>query len=309
MLNYQNRIFYHIKPLIPRKLQLFLRRIIVQRKLSTVKHIWPINEKAVQRPEGWAGWPDGKRFALVLTHDVELARGHERCRDIMAMEEQMGLRSSFNFVPERYDVSAELRNELTRHGFEVGVHGLYHDGKYYTSRKVFLERAIKINRYLQEWESCGFRSPSMLCKLDWILDLNVEYDSSTFDTDPFEPQSEGTGTIFPFIVNRGPSRKTYVELPYTLVQDFTLFILMKEKTIDIWKKKLDWIAEKGGMALIITHPDYMSFNGEKQGFEEYPAGYYRAFLEYVKERYAGQYWQALPRDMAKFWKKFTTESA
>jgi hypothetical protein len=32
---------------------------------------------------------------------------------------------------------------------------------------------------------------------------------------------------------------------------------MGEKTISIWKKKLDWIVEKGGMALLITHPDYM----------------------------------------------------
>ena len=301
MLNHQNRTYYLIKPLIPRRLQIFLRRKLVQWKLPTVRQIWPINEEAVQRPEGWAGWPDGKRFALVLTHDVELARGHERCRDIMAMEKQMGFRSSFNFVPERYDVSAELRNELTRNGFEVGLHGLYHDGKYYTSRKVFRERAVKINRYLQEWECVGFRSPSMLCNLEWILDLNMEYDSSTFDTDPFEPQSEGMGTIFPFIVNGGPSRKAYVELPYTLVQDFTLFILMKEKTIDIWKKKLDWIAEKGGMALIITHPDYMSVNGKKQGSEEYPVGYYKSFLEYVQERYGGQYWHVLPREMSSFW--------
>ena len=54
-------------------------------------------------------------------------------------------------------------------------------------------------------------------------------------------------------------QKGYVELPYTLPQDFLLFILLQEKNIDTWKKKLDWIVDHGGMALFIAHPDYMNF--------------------------------------------------
>jgi hypothetical protein len=92
-------------------------------------------------------------------------------------------------------------------------------------------------------------------------------DASTFDTDPFEPQPEGMGTIFPFWVHDGSKTKGFVEIPYTLPQDFTLFVLMREKNIDIWKKKLDWIVEKGGMALLITHPDYMIFGGKRPGME------------------------------------------
>ena len=80
----------------------------------------------------------------------------------------------------------------------------------------------------------------MLRNLDWIHDLNIEYDLSTFDTDPFEPQPEGTGTIFPFMVKNSVNGATYVELPYTLPQDSSLFVIMREKTIDIWKKKLDY---------------------------------------------------------------------
>ena len=49
-------------------------------------------------------------------------------------------------------------------------------------------------------------------------------------------------------------RKGYIELPYTLPQDFTLFVLLQEKTPKTWMKKLDWIAEKGGMALVNVHP-------------------------------------------------------
>ena len=61
-------------------------------------------------------------------------------------------------------------------------------------------------------------------------------------------------------------------MPYTLPQDFTLFVILKQESIDLWKRKLDWVASKGGMCLLITHPDYMTFNGRPRRFDEYPAG-------------------------------------
>ena len=71
--------------------------------------------------------------------------------------------------------------------------------------------------------------------------------------------------------------------------------------INIWQRKLDWIAEHGGMALLNTHPDYMYFGKGKKSIEEYPVKYYIDFLEYVKNKYEEQYWHVLPRDMARFW--------
>jgi hypothetical protein len=217
----------------------------------------------------------------------------------MRLERGLGFRSSFNFVPKRYDVSPDLRKHLTDNGFEVGVHGLYHDGKYYRSREIFEERAEQINRYLSQWEAVGFRSPSMQHNLEWIHDLNIEYDASTFDTDPFEPQPDGVSTIFPFFVQHGPKDRGYVELPYTLPQDFTLFVLLRETTIDVWKRKLDWIVKHGGMALVNTHPDYMSFRGSRR-LGEYPVDYYLEFLQHVMNTYEGRYWHALPRNIARF---------
>ncbi|MBS3917358.1 MAG: GNAT family N-acetyltransferase [Deltaproteobacteria bacterium] len=236
-------------------------------------------------------------------HDVDTAKGHEKCLELAQVDEKMGFRSSFNFVPERYNVSSEVRRILVEKGFEVGVHGLKHDGKLFSSRKTFLEQAARINHYLKDWKSVGFVSPSMHRNLDWIHDLNVEYDASTFDTDPFEPQPDGIRTIFPFVVNGNLISKGYIELPYTLSQDHTLFVIMGEKGIDLWKQKLDWIVKNGGMALLITHPDYMSFNGKKLASDEYPAEYYKEFLEYIKKIYKDQYWNALPRDVACFWRE------
>jgi len=303
--NYLKKIYYFSKPFIPRWLQIEMRRRKIRNELAGCSHIWPIDKLASHPPHGWTGWPYGRRFALVLTHDVERSEGQKKCYELMALEARLGFRSSFNFVAEEYVVSQELRLYLKNKGFEVGVHGLNHKGMLYMSRKQFLNQAGRINAYLRAWQSVGFRSPSMHHNLEWIHDLDIEYDASTFDTDPFEPQPDGMGTIFPIWINQNGSSRGYVELPYTLPQDFTLFIILCEKNIDIWKKKLDWIVEQGGMALLISHPDYMNFDGVPAGAEEYPAHYYEQLLCYIKNRYEGQYWQPLPREMARFWSERT----
>jgi hypothetical protein len=295
------KTFYCLKPFIPRSLQIFIRRMHVLVKIHACKKTWPIDREADKAPENWNGWPGEKRFALVLTHDVDTVRGHEKCECLMDIEQSLGFCSSFNFVISN-NVSTELRNYLGKGGFEVGVHGLKHDNSLYESREKFECQAGIINKYLKEWGAVGFRSPSMLHNLEWLHRLDIAYDASTFDTDPFEPQPDGMRTIFPFYVGPNNSGKSYVELPYTLPQDFTLFILLKERSIRIWREKLDWIAEKGGVVLLNTHPDYMCFNGKKPCFGEYPVSYYKEFLEYVKARYGGQFWHVLPREMASFWK-------
>jgi hypothetical protein len=300
-------IYYALKPLMPRMFQVEMRRRYAARLRARCAETWPIDKAAAKLPAGWPGWPDGKKFAFVLTHDADTLRGHDRCLDLMELEKTLGFSSAFNLVPRRYDVCPELRKTLMGNGFEVGVHGLYHDGKYYTSREVFSQRARLINHYLKDWDAVGFRSPSMLHNLDWIHELDIEYDASTFDTDPFEPQPDGVNTIFPFWVPAQDGRKGYVELPYTLPQDFLMFVLLQQNDISIWKEKLHWIADTGGMALLITHPDYMVFNGQRPKVDEYPADYYRNFLEYVKTTYEGQYWHALPRDVSRFWRTMQTQ--
>jgi glycosyltransferase involved in cell wall biosynthesis/peptidoglycan/xylan/chitin deacetylase (PgdA/CDA1 family) len=235
----------------------------------------------------------------VLTHDVEHAAGLAQCGRVMDIEARFGLRSSFNLVPERYAISVADRDAITARGCEVGVHGLNHDGRLFRSRRIFAQRARKINGYLAEWGAAGFRSPAMHHNLDWIQELNVAYDASTFDIDPFEPQPDAAHTIFPFWYAGGPGGG-YVELPYTLPQDSTLFLLMGERTIDVWRRKLAWLARHGGMALVIVHPDYMDFGAGAPAPRTYSAALYAEFLECVCTEYAGRYWAALPREVAAF---------
>jgi len=297
------RLYYALKPLIPRRLQIALRRTVIQRQRKAYSSIWPIYPNSATPPPNWTGWPQNKKFAVLLTHDVELARGQSRCEALMKLEQECGFVSSFNFVPERYPDSPKTRNMLTEAGFEVGVHGLNHDGKLYKSREEFTRRAKLINGYIKEWDVVGFRSPAMHHNLDWQRDLNITYDSSTFDTDPFEPQPDAAHTIFPFIVEADGNRSGYVEIPYTLPQDFTLFVLLEEQGIDIWKRKVDWIAEQGGMVLVNVHPDYMHFGKGKPKLGEFPAHFYKELLLYIRDTYKDEYWHVLPRDLASYWQR------
>ena len=297
------RIYYWIKPSLPGSVRLVLRRWWVRRKRGSCGEQWPILESAGLAPQGWSGWPDGGKFAFVLTHDVESQRGLDRVRQLAEVEMALGFRSAFNFIPEGpYQVAPELRQWLVERGFEVGVHDHRHDGKLYNSRSHFLASAARINHFLREWNAVGFRSGFMFHNLEWIKDLNVLYDSSTFDTDPFEPQPHGVKTIFPFWV-AGRNGCGYVELPYTLVQDSTLFVMLQEKSNEIWKRKLQWITTRGGMALLNVHPDYVAFEPQQRRRAEYSVNHYTDFLRWVKATYGSQHWHALPRNVAEFWRK------
>ncbi|MFZ2322565.1 MAG: polysaccharide deacetylase family protein [Ignavibacteriaceae bacterium] len=299
-----SKVFYLIKPLIPRKFQLYMRRRLIFSKLLRYKDIWPILKGSEKPPAYFTGWQNDKKFTFVLTHDVEHQGGYDKVLKLMEVEKELGFVSSFYFVPERdYKVRKELLKTLKENGFEYGLHGLHHDGKLFSSEEEFLRRAKKINQYLKDWETSGFRAPAMHHNLDWIGELDIKYDLSTFDTDPFEPQPDGVGTIFPFWVEN-PRHKNngYVELPYTLPQDFTAFILMREKSIKIWQNKADWIIKNNGMVLVNSHPDYINFNGNFLT-EEFSISLYKSFLVYIRDNYSGQFWNPLPRELADYIRK------
>lgn len=296
--------FYLVKPVVPRRVQVLLRRLLLFSIIKEKRDIWPIDPRTASPPAHWPGWPEGKKFALAIMHDVDTKKGYEKCSQLLQIDIEMGIRTCFNFVPERdYSLSDEFRNTLQDKGFEVGVHDLKHDGKLFKNETIFQKRYGRINHYLQKWDSVGFRPGAMHSNLDWIHLLNIEYDSSTFDTDPFEPKPNDCQKIFPFRVRKNENEPGYIELPYTIPQDFTVFVLMKEQTIDIWKRKLDWIVQQGGMVLLTVHPDYMNFENRPGSFDEYPVALYKEFLRYIKSEYEGQYWHALPREIAHFWKK------
>jgi uncharacterized protein len=285
--------------LLPRRLRYAMRRIDARKKRSCISNSWPILPGSELPPPNWPGWPEGRQFAFVLTHDVEGQKGLDRCRQLLELEARQGFRSSFNFIPEgEYRVDRALREELAQRRFEVGVHDLHHDGSLFRDYEQFTSQAARINEYLKQWGAVGFRAGFMFHDLQWQQQLNIRYDLSTFDADPFEPQPDGMGTIFPFWVEKDDGQGGYMELPYTLVQDSTLYLFLQEKTIAVWKKKLDWVAEHGGMVLLNVHPDYVRFDRSSGSSFEFSSALYEELLEYVRTKYEGKYWHALPREVA-----------
>jgi hypothetical protein len=300
------KIYYRFKSIIPRSIIRELRHFYHQE--VALPENWPIEPRYVYFL--WEVlrqvlilsdikeltisyfWPDGNPFTFVLTHDIETAEGQEYVPIVADLEESLGFRSLFNFVPESYEPDSQLMDSLRKRGFEVGVHGLKHNGRLFDSKSSFMRNASKINRYLKAWNATGFRAELMLRQPEWMQILEIEYDLSFFDTDPFEPISGGTMSIWPFFIGH------FVELPYTLVQDHTLTSVLKETTPRIWLEKVDFIEEYHGMALINTHPDYLK--------SKLTWGVYYEFLNEMKQR--GSYWHALPSEVAKWWRARSTSS-
>jgi peptidoglycan/xylan/chitin deacetylase (PgdA/CDA1 family) len=214
------------------------------------------------------------------------------------VDESYGFRSSFNFVPEKYWVDESLLDELRERGFEVGVHGLNHDGKLFSSQREFERRAARINAHARDWGAVGFRAPFTHRNPEWMQVLDVEYDASFFDTDPFEPIPGGTMSIWPFMCGR------FVELPYTLVQDHTLLVVLGERSPRMWLDKVDFIARWNGMALVNVHPDYMRDPRHLGVYEQFLSAMARFGVDSERAMMgAMSYWHALPRDVARWWRR------
>ena len=296
------RLYYVVKPMLPRALTRHARRVYGTRRRPADQLGWPVEEAYVRFQRAVVShlldtigadtlpfidfWPEGRPYAFVLTHDIETAEGQAHVLAVADLDAGYGFRSSFNFVPERYRVDHGLVVELKARGFEVGVHGLKHDGRDFATEAEFRKRVARINHHLRELGAAGFRAPLTLRHPEWMQALEVEYDSSFFDTDPYEPIAGGTMSIWPFQLGR------FIELPYTLAQDYTLASVLGEETPRLWLEKVDFIRTNRGLALLNTHPDYLRSPATWRIYSE--------FLNVMSER--RDHYHALPRDVAGWWR-------
>jgi hypothetical protein len=291
--------YYAIRPVLPRSTQIFLRRRLSKIQARSRFPRWPIETalhdlyavllrevvEFTEKPVPWiAPWPSGYSWALVLTHDVETERGYRELGTVREVEERLGYRSSWNFVPKRYEVADSVVAELTAAGFEVGVHGLYHDGR---DIDLVRERLPEIRNYAERWGASGFRSPATRRIWEHMPVLGFDYDSSYPDTDPFEPDAGGCCTWLPFF------NEELVELPTTLPQDHTLFAILRRVDASTWIDKASFLRERGGMALMLVHPDYV--------LEPEPLAVYREFLTAFADDPTA--WRALPREVSAWWRR------
>lgn len=284
--------YYRLRPMIP----ISLRQRLQKNRKVVVSDSWYVNDvfmrsltDSLRQRDGNLiivhPWPDGTQFAFVLTHDVETREGFQMVARIADIEQDLGFRSSWNLIPYKYKIDDKLINDLVSRGFEIGIHGYNHDGKLYLSERTFRRRATAINKALSKFGAVGFRSPMVHRNLSWLQMLDIEYDASCFDVDPYQAMPGGVGGIWPFVVGK------FVELPYTLPQDHTLFVARGDRDCCIWREKLRYVVEHNGMALMLTHPDYLDTEGRLAA--------YREFLLEVRE--AGDYWHALPKEVVQWW--------
>jgi hypothetical protein len=297
---WKRKLYYALKPVIPRPIQIALRRRYVAVQAAATFPAWPVESVIVDAADAALRkrlavepvlhrigfWPKGFRFAFVITHDVEWDAGLRRAPDLAAVERSLGFISSWNLVPERYPIDWSIVERLRNEGNEIGIHGLKHDGKLFQSRGTFDRRMKKIDEYARTWGAQGFRSPSTLRNASWMAAMRFAYDSSFPDTDPYEPQPGGCCTIWPYFLG------SMVELPMTMPQDHTLFEILKHTDIDTWKKKAEWIAHHGGIVVVNVHPDYMLTDDRLRHFEE--------LLRFMKTLQG--MWHVLPREAAEWWR-------
>lgn len=234
-------------------------------------------------------WPEHYESCLIITHDVEDTIGKEFCSQMMDMDESFGFRSSFQVVPEdRYSVPKEFLDLIAKRGFEVNVHDLKHDGRLYAEYKEFLRRAERINQYGREFGACGFRSGILYRNADWYGALDFLYDMSIPNVAHLDPQRGGCCTVMPYFIGK------MIEVPVTCTQDYTLFHILKEFSIDLWKRQIELIRTQHGLVSILVHPDYIT--------ESRPQQVYRTLLSYLaKSRDKHRMWAPLPKQVAEWW--------
>jgi hypothetical protein len=296
------RGYYLVRPLLPRGVQLGLRRTLAKRQVPPDFPAWPVEPglhdfyewlfgvlaRLTDEPVAYIHpWPDGKDWAMVLTHDVETATGLQEMELLRAPERDRGYRSSWNFVPERYQVSDADVEAVRADGCEVGVHGLKHDGRDVASVWRLRRRLPAMRAWADRWGAVGFRSPATQRHWGLMPRLGFEYDSSYTDTDPYEPQPGGCCTYLPFFI------ENMVELPITLPQDHTLFEILGHRDGSTWVSKASVIRDRGGMVLALAHPDYAR-----------KPGVLGAWCELL-DAFAGDEtaWQALPHEVATWWRQ------
>jgi hypothetical protein len=301
--------YYSVRPNLP----IFVRKFIQQIALNGWDRKpfpeWPVDHsveqffrrllalsmqaKGVDRiPFIWF-WPEGYSGCAIITHDVETSSGLNFIASMMDIEDSHDVKSSFQIIPEkRYQAPQSLLNQIRARGCEVNVHDLNHDGHLFRERSEFVRRVKKINNYRREFGALGFRSGVLYRNLDWYDDLEFAYDMSVPNVGHLDPQPGGCCTVMPYFIGK------ILELPLTTIQDYSLFHILGDYSIELWKKQITLILDENGLLSFNIHPDYV--------VPPTARGVYVKLLEYLSElRSKASLWMALPSQVDRWWRERT----
>jgi len=235
-------------------------------------------------------WPNGARGCVTMTHDVDTDSGMDFCTELMDMDDSFGVKSAFQIVPEeRYHASPSALQEMRNRGFEIGIQDLNHDGRLFDDKQEFLRRIAIVNQYGKLYGARGFRAAVLYRKPSWYEHLDFSFDMSIPNVAHLDPQRGGCCTITPYFIGN------VLELPVTTTQDYTLFHLLREHSIDLWETQIELILKKNGLVSFIVHPDYI--------IEMEARRLYEALLQKLaKLRTDDSVWFALPCEIDNWWR-------
>jgi glycosyltransferase involved in cell wall biosynthesis len=300
-------LYYLIRPLLPVSIRRHLQSAYLSgwNKISFPR--WPVDcsvdylaedlLKLLLKASGeerlpfiWF-WPDGQQSCAIMTHDVESRLGCEFCTTLMEVDDEFGIKASFQIIPEdRYLVRPEFLRSIRDRGFEVAIHDLNHDGHLYSNREQFLQRAAKINAYGREYGSPGFRSAVLYRKQVWYDALKFSFDMSVPNVAHLDPQRGGCCTVMPYFLDE------ILEIPVTTVQDYTLFNVLHDYSINLWKEQMEMIMQRHGCMSFIVHPDYITTPRE--------LGIYKELLRHISSvREKRGVWVTTPSRINDWWRQ------
>ncbi|MGA2421604.1 MAG: hypothetical protein ABSG69_16120, partial [Candidatus Acidiferrum sp.] len=250
--------YYSLRPLFPVEVRRHIQRVYLRGWDRRAFPQWPVDssvENILERclaaamnsrgltevPFIWF-WPEGKSGCALMTHDVETTLGRDFCSKLMDINDEYGIKASFQVVPEkRYEVPESYLSSMRDRGFEIAVQDLNHDGHLYSKRDEFKRRAALIRKYSKQYGSTGFRAAILYRNLDWLPELDFSYDMSVPNVAHLDPQSGGCCTLFPYFIGKT------LEIPVTTTQDYSLFHIIGDYTLDLWKKQAALILGKHGL--------------------------------------------------------------
>jgi hypothetical protein len=300
------RVYYSFRPMLSDSLRKRLQQLFLQDWTKLPFPKWPVDtsvEQILERllllsmksrqldkiPFIWF-WPDGALGSAIVTHDVETTAGVNFIPYLMDIDDSFGVKASFQLIPEeRYNLPRKLIDTIRARQHEVNVHGLNHDGNLFRDRKTFLSQAHWINRYVEDYGTEGFRSACMYRNVAWYDELKISYDMSVPNVAHLEPQRGGCCTVFPYFIGK------ILELPLTTVQDYSLFHILGDYSIELWKKQIELIMGKHGLISFIVHPDYL--------LAKRPVSLYKSLLAHLSNlRRESKIWMARPGDVSRWWR-------
>ncbi|MGB2984355.1 MAG: polysaccharide deacetylase family protein [Phycisphaerae bacterium] len=252
--------------------------------------------------EAFPLWPDGKKYAVTLSHDIDTDycfRVPDMLTQVRETDERAGMRAAWMVVAKLAGVGKPVLDDLHAAGHEIGFHGTDHDHKLAFLPPVEMGRRIaRASELIERYGTTGFRSPSYLRTpaLYQAIDGILEYDMSMHDATEGVCRStsynEGCSTCLPFFI----AGTDVLEIPTTVREDWHYDLLGLSDPFEVLRQQIkntELIKARGGVASILSHP-------EPTATSDWLSTYAKLLDHLARDEDA---WMASPQEINRHWRR------